>query len=98
MQLTAPTALMTVSRFGTVNMNGEQYYCEDLGSFVGKQVRVRYDDENTRTAIWVFTPKGKHICIAYRVKKVGFGTVEQAKKQALKIRCYRLKALNKNRL
>ncbi|MEJ6520608.1 Mu transposase C-terminal domain-containing protein [Shewanella bicestrii] len=97
MLLAAPTAIKTVSRFGTVNMDGDQYFSEDLGSFVGKQVRVRYGDKNTRTAIGVFTPEGKHICVAYRVKKVGFGTLEQAKKQVLKIRCYRLKAL-RNRI
>lgn len=77
---------------GEIHLAGNRYWDENLTGYAGRKLMIRFDPDNLRDDLLVYTLAGEPICRAQCIEAVGFDTIEAAREIERKRRAY-LKAL-----
>ena len=83
---------MTAHRLdGSVKIEGNRYWCEDLNQVAGKSVTVRFDPDRLHGSVVIYNEAGEFLAEAACIQPVGFGDKTAAADHA-KARASRKKA------
>lgn len=63
---------------GEIHLGGNRYWAEPLAELAGRQVVVRFDPDDLRQPVGVYTRDGRLVCEAPCIEAVGFADAEAA--------------------
>lgn len=87
--LLAADSVMCSRKDGTINLLDNRFWAEELTSYRGQRVTVRFDPMNLHAGVHVYRADGAYLVEAPCVADVGFLSRDDAREQARKTKTYR---------